>query len=264
MEHAKDVTKYWDSPLPRIFAHRGLGLQHPENSLEAFQHALAFDTGYLETDIQASADGIAVVTHDADFRHLAGISRRVNSMNWDEIDQIRLAQGERILSLEDLLEALPHARLNIDVKDAGAIADTARAIQRAAAQHRVLISSFSTKRRLKTLQALSALGYSGTVATSAASAEVLLALLGAKLHLLWLMKFALRRVDAVQIPVSILRIRLDSAAMIHAFHRACVEVHFWTINDTKQMSALLANGADGIVTDRCDLAMKLIQKPNRE
>jgi glycerophosphoryl diester phosphodiesterase len=37
---------------------------------------------------------------------------------------------------------------------------------------------------------------------------------------------------------------------------AGVEIHFWTINDPKQMQELFHLGAHGIVTDRADLAMK--------
>ena len=39
-----------------------------------------------------------------------------------------------------------------------------------------------------------------------------------------------------------------------AMHAAGVEVHFWVVNDPIRMRELVARGADGIVTDRADLA----------
>ena len=37
-------------------------------------------------------------------------------------------------------------------------------------------------------------------------------------------------------------------------HAAGVEVHFWVVNDPIRMRELVARGADGIITDRADLA----------
>jgi glycerophosphoryl diester phosphodiesterase len=50
--------------VPRIVAHRGLHRVQPENSCEAFE--LALNEGFwVECDVQASAEGEAVVLHDA-------------------------------------------------------------------------------------------------------------------------------------------------------------------------------------------------------
>jgi glycerophosphoryl diester phosphodiesterase len=48
-------------------------------------------------------------------------------------------------------------------------------------------------------------------------------------------------------------------ALINRYHRAGVEVHVWTVNDPKDMRELLDMGVDGIVTDRGDLALVVIQ-----
>ena len=51
--------------LPRLASHRGGAILWPENSLTAFRNSLALPVEQLELDVHASADGEAVVIHDA-------------------------------------------------------------------------------------------------------------------------------------------------------------------------------------------------------
>ena len=49
---------------PQIMAHRGGALNWPENTMHAFMHAEAAGVHYLEMDLQLTADGQLLVTHD--------------------------------------------------------------------------------------------------------------------------------------------------------------------------------------------------------
>jgi glycerophosphoryl diester phosphodiesterase len=73
------------------------------------------------------------------------------------------------------------------------------------------------------------------------------------------MRRVLRDVQAVQIPERILGINTVSPRMLAAFADAGVEVHIWTINDPDRMCELLDAGVDGIVTDRCDLLLEVLE-----
>jgi glycerophosphoryl diester phosphodiesterase len=49
---------------PLVVAHRGASSSHPENTLEAFDAAIAAGAEIVELDVRLSADGVAVVMHD--------------------------------------------------------------------------------------------------------------------------------------------------------------------------------------------------------
>ena len=69
---------------------------------------------------------------------------------------------------------------------------------------------------------------------------------------------AVRGLDALQVPERHKGVRVVSRRLIDAVHRHGVEVHVWTINEPDDMSRLLDLGVDGLVTDRCDLALAVV------
>lgn len=242
---------YFAPPLPRIFAHRGLALDVPENTLSAFRAALAVGVVHLETDVHASADGVAVISHDPTLERIAGRPDRVADLTFAELRAIDLGGGETFVSLADALETFPDTRFNIDVKADDACRPAAEAIRAAGATDRVLITSFDARRKRLTASALPG------VATSASASEVGPALAFAKLGWVWAVRRVLRHVDAVQIPPVVSRFDTVTRRTVDVMHRAGVEVHVWTINDPVQARDLLARGVDGLVTDRADILVPL-------
>ena len=55
---------YFSAPLPHLFGHRGASGEAPENTLPAFELALAQGVPFLETDCHATRDGEIVLLHD--------------------------------------------------------------------------------------------------------------------------------------------------------------------------------------------------------
>ncbi|HJF50307.1 MAG TPA: glycerophosphodiester phosphodiesterase, partial [Brachybacterium paraconglomeratum] len=51
------ASRFLPGPRPRRIAHRGLALEAPENTLEAFRAALDAGADILETDTRATRDG---------------------------------------------------------------------------------------------------------------------------------------------------------------------------------------------------------------
>jgi glycerophosphoryl diester phosphodiesterase len=152
-----------------------------------------------------------------------------------------------LISLEQLLAGFETVRVNIDIKSMDAAAPTAEVIGRLKAQNRVLVSSFSEKRRQATVRLLPG------VATSGSAVRLLMTWLAHRLGSAALLGLALRGLDALQIPTSSGPLRFDSEKFIRAVTGLGVEVHFWTINDPAIALELRARGASGVVSDRIDL-----------
>jgi glycerophosphoryl diester phosphodiesterase len=211
--------------------------------------------------VHASADGVAVLSHDPDLRRLAGRPERIDQLRADELTGVELGAGQSFATLAQLLTAFPEARVNIDVKSRAAADAAARAIRDTGASQRVLVTSFDDATRKASLAALGGVeGRAGeSVATSASQRGVILALLGSWLGLDSLVRAALKDVEAVQVPERRGPLRVVTARYLAAMHRAGVEVHVWTVNEPAQMRRLLELGVDGIVTDRADLALGIVK-----
>ncbi|HEY1529832.1 MAG TPA: glycerophosphodiester phosphodiesterase [Galbitalea sp.] len=247
-------SPWFEPALPRLLAHRGLAVDAPENTLLAFVKALAAGATYLETDVHASKDGVAVLSHDPNLVRTAGHKVRVNQLTLAQLRTIDLGEGQTFSTLSELLEAFPDARFNIDIKSLDAGRPAAEAILKAGATNRVLITSFNAKRRHAAVSLLPG------VASSCSPGEILIAVLAAKLRWSALVRWALRHVTAVQVPVRGAGVRIATRNVISRFHAAGLEVHIWTINDVAQMKRLLDLGVDGLFTDRIDLALGLLGK----
>jgi glycerophosphoryl diester phosphodiesterase len=246
------TTRYFDGAPPRILAHRGLAVDAPENTLLAFAMALAAGARYLETDVHASADGIAVISHDGDLVRSARRADRIDSVPLSELQKIDLGAGQNYCTLAEALAAFPEARFNIDVKSAGAVAPAVEAIRDSGATDRVLVTSFNDRRRAAAVRMLPGVATSASALTSAA------ALLTASIGLTAASRWILRDIHALQLPERFRGIRVITPRLVTRLRRAGVEVHVWTVNKPAEMARLLDWGVDGLVTDRADLALTLL------
>lgn len=254
----ESVDQGYLSPAPpRIFAHRGFAAAPGlvENTIAAFRAALDLGATHLESDIQVTLDGVPVLFHDDDLLRLTGLPRNIASITSAELAQIAQANNFEVPTLREALTALPTARFNLDLKVSGAIAPTADLINEIGAHERILVASFSESRRVKTVKAIS-----GSVASSAGGTRALALWLAAKLRLRPLIRSLAAPIQALQIPVNQGPIRFDSPAFIGQMTAAGLELHYWTINDSAEMQRLIGLGAHGIVTDRTDIAVKILGK----
>ena len=204
---------------------------------------------YVELDVHASRDGEAIVAHDPTLTRLLGRGDHIAGLSAVYLHSLDLGDGAGFQTLDDVLEALPDTRFNIDIKAPAAVAPTVRAVKAAGALNRVLLTSFSEKRRRAAVRRLPG------VATSASARGFVLALLASKVGLTGVVRYVLRDVDAVQVPRRALGLRVTTPKVLASIHAAGVEMHVWTINDPREMSELLQLGVDGLVTDRADLGL---------
>lgn len=227
---------YLDWPGPLAFAHRGGASDNPENTLPAFQHAVDLGYTYLETDVHATADGVLVAFHDADLRRTCGRPGRIDELPWREVSQARVEGAEPIPRFDDLLEAFPQARINIDCKADSGVDALIAALSRHDCLDRVCVGSFNDA-RIRRIR-----GQVGDrLCTSFGPAQI--ALLRSGLPVPWGGQCA--QIPVRQGPITVLSERTVSRARERGYH-----VHVWTIDEPEEMARLLDMGVDGIMTDR--------------
>lgn len=249
--------EYFSPSGIHVFAHRGLVSEKAaENTLAAFQDALDAGATHLETDVQATKDGVAILFHDNTLKRVAGIDSDVKDLTIEQIRAVSLPGGP-IVSLQEALEKLPDARFNLDIKRAIAIEPTVKAIISASGQDRVLVSSFSDARRRKAMRLLRAKGAS--VATGMGLAKILLAVLTSKLRMRRAFNLVVQGVQAVQVPFEHPLINPLQPRFIEYVLDAGLQLNYWVVNDAQTMHELVGLGATGIVSDRADVAAKALR-----
>ncbi len=236
-------------------AHRGFAPDGAENSMAAFRAAVGLGYRYLEADVHTTADGVLLLFHDETLDRVTDGSGRISELTAETVARARIGGTEPIPLLAELVTEFPDIRLNLDVKDWNSVATLAAAIEQHGLHDRVLVASFSDRRRRAVLRRLSRPAASSAGMATNALFVLLGPLLPAKL-----LGWALRGVHALQVPVRYGAVPVVTAGFVRRAHRHGLHVHVWTINEVPAMHRLLDLGVDGIVTDRADLLKSVLQE----
>ncbi|MGO4804569.1 glycerophosphodiester phosphodiesterase [Arthrobacter sp. 2MCAF15] len=240
-------------------AHRGFSLDGLENSMAAFRAAVDLGYRHLETDVHTTADGVLMLFHDPTLDRITQGKGRIADLPAETVEQARIGGTEPIPRFEELIAAFPDIRLNIDVKDWQSVGTLASAIERHGLHDRVLVASFSDRRRRAVLKRLSRPAASSAGIMSSAVFVLLGPVLPARLMSL-VARGALRGVHALQVPVRYGAVPVVTSGFIRRAHRHGLQVHVWTVNEPAEMHRLLDLGVDGLVTDRADLLKAVLQE----
>ncbi|MFE7623495.1 glycerophosphodiester phosphodiesterase family protein [Streptomyces sp. ATexAB-D23] len=234
---------YLDHPGPLAFAHRGGAADGIENTAAAFRRAADAGYRYFETDVHASADGRLVAFHDATLDRVTDAAGRLAELPWSEISRARVAGREPLPLFEELLEAFPGARWNVDIKAEAALEPLMELIRATDAYDRVCVGSFSEARvarahRLGGPRLATSYGVRGVLGLRLRSYGIPAAL----------------RAGAVcaQVPERQGRVRVVDRRFVREAHARGLQVHVWTVNEPERMAALLDLGVDGIMTDHIE------------
>lgn len=235
-----------------VFAHRGARQVAPENTLPAFERALAMGVAGIEFDVHRSADGRLVVIHDFSVDKTTNGRGLVAQMSSTELRQLDAGShfsaafaGAQIPFLEEVLDLVgDRCRLNIEIKSMDPYAndasgDVAAVIRDRNLYEQVIVSSFNpiTLIKLRHLDPKIALGmlYDDTMP--------------AFLRMVWA---GPPICPEAQHPHHKL-IDADFMAWARALPAA---VNTWTVNDVAEARRLAALGVDVIMTDLPDLILQ--------
>ncbi|KAL8604664.1 hypothetical protein ACOMHN_013444 [Nucella lapillus] len=115
--------------LPKHISHRGGAAENLENTMTAFQHAVALGTQMLELDCHLTGDGQVVVSHDVSLKRTCDCEMAIADTDYEELPMLKsslgldfnsyhLVSGEdrKIPLLKEVFAAFPDMPINVDVK----------------------------------------------------------------------------------------------------------------------------------------------------
>ncbi len=242
----------------------------PENTAPAFDFGLSHGADVLEIDVRVSRDCEVIVIHDSTVGRTTDGSGSVREHTLAALKKLdsgyrfcvngsypQRGRDVRLLTLGELLQRYPEVPVNIDIKDNDpqAVALVAKVIAAASAEHRTVVASFHDSNLVCCRDQFPALR------TSAGKRDVL------RYYRAWLSGRPVAHTNLCQLfqlPTRYYCLSLSSERFIESIHNTGAKVNYWTINKPAQMKKLLRRGADGIVTDRADLAAEVFREFDRE
>lgn len=99
-----------------IFAHRGIPVKFPENSLEGFRYAVEHGAEGVEFDVHLTKDGVPIVMHDEQINRTTNGSGYIKDYILSEIRNFHLKNGEPVPTLKEVLELLQNKDLYINLE----------------------------------------------------------------------------------------------------------------------------------------------------
>jgi len=258
-------------------AHRGGAALKPENTMAAFENAVALGADGVELDVQLSADGVAVVHHDyrlnpgltrKDGLWLKGGTPRIKDLRFAGLQHFDLGRadpasdyarahpllvpqdGARIPSLEEVAGALPPSFLvmvelksstNAASADPVALADAALAVMKDQLARTIFVGfDWRALAQIKSEAKEARCWF--TTDELKGDAGMVLPFIKASGGDGWFPRFQ----DA-------------TTKMVGQARALGLEVGAWTVNEPDEMKRLIALKLDVICTDRPDILKELLR-----
>jgi glycerophosphoryl diester phosphodiesterase len=148
-----------------------------------------------------------------------------------------------------VLEEVPDARVNVEVKDGRAQQAVKRTVDELRAHHRVLIAAGDARNRSLFHD------YPGPTSASAQDLYAFYAM-----HLSHTTRLYRPPVDAFQMPERNGGRQVLTPRLVAEAHAHNVAIHVWTVDEEPDMRRLLDWGVDGIISDRPDRLARVLHE----
>ncbi|MBV7362921.1 glycerophosphoryl diester phosphodiesterase [Actinomycetaceae bacterium TAE3-ERU4] len=235
----------------RYWAHRGLPLIAPENTLASFRAAAQAGAKWIETDLDICEDGTLLICHDETLDRTTNQSGPAASVTAETLPQIDAGSwfaskyvGEPMPTLAQIVDLCLETglNLNLEIKPTQRGAKAARELVIGACRElkrfddpkRVIISSFNPM-----LLSL--------CAEEAPEFERACLFTEEGLLLGWKTVCELASASAIHPDAQAL-----NAGLVKAFKEAGLRVHPYTVNEPAKANQLFNWGVDAVFTDRAD------------
>lgn len=220
-----------------LIGHRGASGELPENTLAAFDRALEEGADALELDVRLSRDGVPVVIHDSTVDRTTGGRGAVHDLLLAELRLLDAGRGERIPTLEEVLERYSSTPLVLEVKAVEAAEPVAQLLGRHGAAARVLVGSFE-RAALRPFA-------DGPFVRAASRGETARFWFWSRVGL----TVGRGGYRAFTVPEYHGRLHVVDRRFAWAAGQRRTPIHVWTVNDVEAARRLRALGVSGVITD---------------
>ena len=210
----------------------------------------------LETDAQVTSDGKVVLIHDVTVDRTCDATGPIAAMPWERVQALDAGyhfrglggepsfrgKGVKVPSLDEVLDAFPDTRVNVETKSPEVASPLLEVIRRHNATHRVLVAAEVEAWRRD------ALDYTGP--WGASRRDIARFWCANHARMVGLLR---PRFDVLQVPEVWNGLRVVTPRFVAQAHRLNVGVHVWVVDGESDMRRLLEWGVDGIQTDRLDI-----------
>lgn len=231
-----------------VIAHRGSSAAAPENTLAAFRLAIEQGADVVELDVQEAADGEVLVVHDSDLMKVAGDPRKIWEATAAELREIDIGShagpqfaAERVPTLAEAL-AVCKGKTHVIVE----------------------LKSYGHDQRLE--ERVAAIVEAAGMEADCSFMSLDHYMVGAmkRLRPKWrvgvLAAKALGDLTSLDADFLAVEVRMATPRFVRRAHRANQDVYVWTVNDPVWMLSSMSRGADGLITDRPDVARRAVAR----
>lgn len=242
------ASRLLDEEQVAVTAHRGAALVAPENTMTAFDAAIAAGADFIELDVQRSSDGVVVVVHDGDLMRLAGDPRKVGELTGEQLGAVDVGirrgeefTGQFVPTLEAVIDHVRgRVKLNVELKynvpDPALVPAVVDLLRRKAFLDQAVITSLDA----------AALALVRELEPSLSTGRIITASVG--------------NVSVIPDGFASLNAAQATPVLIRRLHARDRQVHVWTVNTAEAMLAMIERGADNLITDDPALARRVIRE----
>ena len=224
-----------------VTGHRGAAGLEPENTLRSIRKAIELGVDRVEIDVRVTRDGHLVVIHDEAVDRTTNGHGRVKDLTFNEIRQLDAGKGERIPTLEEVLNLTKgKVILQIELKAREATEPTVHLIERNNAEREVVITSFMHE-LLRKVHDLNPSLRTGALFFDVQG------------------DICQRAIEVHSEAIHVYYKNVDSK-LIEDAHRRGLKVSVWNPDELEEMKEMIGLGVDVIGTNRPDILLNLLKE----
>lgn len=256
---------------PLVIAHQGGDGVWPGDTMYAFEEAVGIGVDVFEMDAHLTQDGKIVLMHDETVDSTTDGTGLIEDFTLDQLKELDAAydwsndggktfpyrgMGIQVPTLEELFQKFPQMRYLIEIKLTENPIDKplCELIRQFSMSDKVIVASFHDG-AMRNFRATCP-----EVATSASRGEVTKIVLLGKIFLSGFVVPGYQSLQPPYDPKESMNIPIMTERFVREAHAKNIKVEPWTVNDPKLMKQYIEWGVDGIITDRPDLMLEVLQE----